>query len=244
MGVTLYEALAGRAIPQGQYQALSLINEAIPPQMDELVRACLEPKDRRIESAKIFISRLSSLLAPARPLSEVLAHGRLHEIAAALRELDAESLMRLPEGQRALILVKLDDIVESPDPNLQYASAQFLELFVTRGLLLDKDSYRSIAAPAINRGFEVEFEGRLGRGSVREAIELAASHARAEAHEVLREEFVAFIGRTNLDAKPDWYLHGVREVLQALLANPACTKGAGELAHALRNVNRIQTKRP
>lgn len=243
LGVTLYEVLAGRAIAQGQYQELSLLNEAIPPQIDELVRACLEAKERRLDSAKTFLSRLSTLLAPARPLSEVLAHGRLHEIALALGEFTAESFMRLPEGQRALILVKVDDIVESDDPNLQYAVAQFLELLITRGLLLEKESYSRIVAPAVKRGFEDEFEGRLGRRSLREALEAAANQARAEAHEVLREELVALLGRVDLTDKPDWYLHAMRGVLQALLANPACTKGSAELAEALRSVNRIQTGR-
>jgi hypothetical protein len=142
-----------------------------------------------------------------------------------------------------LILVKLDAIVESDDPRLQYAVAQFLELLVTRGLLLDKESYQRIVGPAIKRGFEEEIEGRIGRPGLREALEEAASVARADAHQVLREEFVAFLARVDLNPKPDWYLHSIRGVLQALLANPACTQGAAELAQALRQVNSMQTQR-
>jgi len=240
LGVTLYEALSGKPIPQGQYQELSVINQAIPPQIDELVRACLEPKDTRLESAKEFLARLSTALLPVRPLSEVLAHGRLHEVALAIRDLTAEDFTRLPEGQRALILVKLDDVVSSADPNLDFAAAQFLELLITRGLLLDKDSFRQIVVPAIHRGFEHEYEGRIGRRPLRDAIEQAASSARPDAHEVLREEFVSFTERSSLGAMPDWLLHQIREVLQALLANPACTRGAKKLADALREVNRTQ----
>jgi hypothetical protein len=125
LGVTLYETLAARPIPQGQYEELSLLNQAIPPQIDELVRACLQPRDRRLESAKQFATKLAGALLPSRPLSEVLGHGKLHEIAAALRDITADSFMRLPAGQRELVLVKLDDIVSSEDTNLEYAAASF-----------------------------------------------------------------------------------------------------------------------
>jgi serine/threonine protein kinase len=242
LAVTLYEALSGKAIPQGQYEELAVGNQAIPPQIDDLVRACLEPKDRRLESAKTFISRLSSALIPVRPLSEVLAHGKLHEIAVALRDVTADGFMRLPEGQRALILVKLDDVVGSDNPNLQYAAAQFLELLLIRGLLLDKDNYRQIVSAGIERGFEREFEGRTGRSSLRDVLEEAASLARPEAHEVLREEFTSYLERANLDQLPGWLLHDIREMLQALLANPACTQGAKKLAEQLKRVNKIQTQ--
>jgi serine/threonine protein kinase len=244
LAVTLYEALAGKPIPQGHYQELSLINQAIPPSIDELVHACLEPKERRLDSARTFATRLIAALAPARPLSEVLSHGRLHEIAATLRELTADTFMRLPEGQRALILVKLDDIVGSEDPNLSYATAEFLELLILRGLLLDKDSYSGIAAPAFNRAFEKDYEGRLGRRSLQQAIESAAAEAHGDAFDVLATESVKFVQRTRLDDKPGWFLQALRGILQALMANPSCTKGARELATALRAVNASQTRRP
>jgi hypothetical protein len=243
LGVTLYEALAAKPIPQGQYQELSLLNQAIPPAIDDLVRACLEPRDRRPESARAFMTRLTSALFPARPLSEVLGKGRLHEIALALRELTPEGFMRLPAGQRALVMAKLDDIVSSEDPQLEYASAQFLELLLVRGLLLDSTLYTEIARPAIERAFERQFEGKLGRRSVREAIAEAADVARGDAFKILAKEFLAFVRRVRLDEKPAWYLQQVRETLQALLANPSCTEGAEELASALRDVNRMQKQR-
>ena len=43
LGVTLYEALAGKPITFGTYEELSLVNEAIPPQIDELIEDCLLP---------------------------------------------------------------------------------------------------------------------------------------------------------------------------------------------------------
>jgi serine/threonine-protein kinase len=243
LGVTLYESLAGRSIPQGQYQEISVLNQAVPPHIDELVRACLEPKERRLESAKAFIAKLGMSLVPQRPLSEVLSHGRLHEIASSLRELTSQSLMQLPAGQRALILVKVDDIVASEEPNLQYAIDQFLELLLTRGLLLEEDRYRDIVKPAIARGYEKTIDGRQGSRTLRDALVNASMLAQANPHRVLREEFVSYLKRTDLHQNPDWLLHDTREMLQALLANQACTEDAAELAQSLRQVNRIQTER-
>lgn len=236
LGVTLYEALAGKSMPKGQYQDLALANEAIPPQIDELVRDCLEPKEHRISSAKSFAAKLAGSLRSVKPLSEVLAHGRLHEIAFALEELSADEFMRLPEGQRALILAKLADIVASGDQQLQFASTQFLELLLTRGILLDKESYREIVKPAIAWGF--------ANKRIRGALEHAAHQANEKAHEILREEFGAFLTTIDLEDKEDWYLHAIREVLQTLLANPVCTHGTTDLVTALRSVNRVQRSRP
>ena len=95
LGVTLYEALSGKPIPQGQYEELAMLNQAIPPQIDELVRHCLEPADRRIDLAKTFLSRLASAFV-SNSLAEVLGHGRLHEIALALQDMSADEFMRLP----------------------------------------------------------------------------------------------------------------------------------------------------
>lgn len=243
LGLTLYEALAGVPIPQGQYRDLSMINQAIPPAIDELIHSCLEPKENRLDSARSFASRLATALLPMRPLSEVLSHGRLHEIATALRKVTPQGFMQLPEGQRALVFVKLDDLVNSDDPNLKYATAEFLELLIIRGIQLDRGNYEEIANPAINRAFEVEFDGRLGRRSLRDAIEEAASLAQGEVFEVLAHQFLVFVQRTELEDRPSWLLQEMREILQTLLANPSCTKGSAELADALRKVNRAQRTR-
>jgi predicted Ser/Thr protein kinase len=243
LGVTLYEALSGKSIPQGQYEDLAMLNQAIPPEIDDLVRHCLEPRERRIDAARTFSARLASVLSTTKPISEVLAHGRLHEIALALQGMSAEEFMKLPEGQRTLILVKLDDVVESVEPNLRYAAAQFLELLLIRGVHLDKESYRRIVGPAINRGFERDYGQSMGRRTLRDAIEDAASLARNDAHAVLQEEFIAFMERADFDRMPDYLLHECREVLQALLANPACNQSARALADFLRRVNKEQSTR-
>jgi serine/threonine protein kinase len=186
LGVTFYEVLAGKRIPPGNYEPLAA-NEAIPPQIDELILDCLErSKERRLESARLFMARLAGALSqPSKPLSDVLAHGRLHELAAAIENLSATEFSVLPPGQRILILSKFVDIVGSNEPSLLYAAERLLQLMLTRGLLLDSASYREIVAPAFEWAFERDFEGRQGREPIRKALEEAAFLARDGAYEVL-----------------------------------------------------------
>jgi serine/threonine protein kinase len=240
LAVTLYEALSGKAIPVAQYEELWCLNEAIPPQIDELIRDCLLPREQRLITAKEFRSRLAGALEVVKPLSEILAHGRLHELGNAIEELTPSDFVRLPEGQRVLILAKVADVVTSGDPQLQYAAEQFLDLLLVRGLYLDKEDYREIVTAAIQWGFGINGLGRFGSNRIRRAFEQAAANARGEAHGVLCEELDSFLKETSLEEKADWFLHSVRQVLQTLLANPSCTKGAGDLARVLRRVNQIQ----
>lgn len=240
LAVTFYEVLAGKRIPPGNYEPLAS-NEAIPPQIDELILDCLEDKDRRLESARLFTARLAGALSqPSKPLSDVLAHGRLHELAAAIENMEASEFAALPAGQRVLILAKLSDVVGSNDYNLIFAAEHLLELMLTRGLLLTKDDYVEIATPAIHWAFEKEFDGRIGRESLRKTLEEAAFLARDGAYEVLKDEFLAFFGKLAIDNKEDWYLHTLREVIQALMANPTCDTGSSQLGQAFRNVNKAQ----
>ena len=100
LGVTFYEVLAGKRIPPASYEPLAAANEAIPPQIDELILDCLEPKERRLESARLFMARLAGALSqPSKPLSDVLAHGKLHELASAIEGLSPSEFVALPAGQ-------------------------------------------------------------------------------------------------------------------------------------------------
>lgn len=240
LAVTMYEALAGKSIPVGDYEELSAVNEAIPPQIDDLIRDCLLQKDRRLDSAKTFSSRLEGALAPVRPLSEVLAHGRLYELANSIEELTPTEMAKLPEGQRVLILAKLSSIVSSGDPNLQRASERLLELLITRGILLSQEEYRDIVKPAIRWAFEVEFGDWQGSRILQRALEEAAFNSRADAHTVLKEQFCAFFPELDFEQKEDWYLHSLRKIIQSLLANPSCTSGTNQLVTVLRRIDTIQ----
>ncbi len=243
IGVTLYEALAGKRIPVGDYEPLSAGNEAIPPEIDDLIRASVLPKERRLDSAKTFSQKLLGALRPSKPLSETLVHGKLHELAAAIEQLSPVEFTRLPKGQQSLILAKVADIVNSGETNLEYAAEQFLELLLNLCILVDKENYRGIVLPAVSWAFEKRFYEQTGRDSIRRALERAAHQASGESYEVLREEFVEFLKRAELDDQEDWYLHAVRNVLQTLLANPACTSGEEVLVEAFEKVNRIQRSR-
>lgn len=241
LGVTLYETLAGHSMRHGAYEPLSTLNETIPPQIDDLITACIDDKPRRLDSVRLFSSQLSGALQlPTRPLSELLTHGKLHELALHLESLSAADVMNLPAGQRDLLLSKITDVVGSNEPGLEFASERFLDLLLTRGIFLPKDDYREIVVPAVEWAFEKYFVTRLGKNTLRDSIEVAAFISRGEAHQVLMEEFTKFLGRTRLDDKEDWFLHAIREVIAALMANPACTSSSPALKDALKNVNRIQ----
>ena len=142
LGITLYEALAGKRPPAGTYDELTVINETNPPELDDdLVQDCLQPVEARIPTAKIFGQRLVALTGPTRPLSEVLMHGRLHELAASLRDLTPEGFSKLPLGQRSLVFLKVDDLVESSttDQRFQQAAEEFPELLVHLSLLVPNE---------------------------------------------------------------------------------------------------------
>ena len=148
--------------------------------------------------------------------------------------------MRLPKGQQSLILLKVANIVDSGESNLAHPSARFLELLLKLCILMSKDGYREIVVRAVPWAFEKEFNGRIGRDSIRRALERASHEASGEAYEVLREEFENFLERAELEDREEWYLHAVRNVLQNLLANPTCTHSEEPLVKALRKVNQIQ----
>jgi serine/threonine protein kinase len=241
LAVTLYETLAGHPLRHGAYESLFSLNQTIPPQIDDLINACLEDKPRRLDSVKLFSTQLTGALQlPSKPIAEVLTHGKLHEVALALESLEPLGVMNLSAGQRDLLILKITDIATSNDPQLEFASERFLALMLTRGIYLPKEDYREIVVPAISWAFERYFGPRLGKLSVREAMEEAAFISRSEAHGVLTEEFIKFLQRTQLDDKEGWYLHGLREVITALMANPDSTISSPPLKEALRRVNKLQ----
>ncbi len=61
---------------------------------------------------------------------------------------------------------------------------------------------------------------------------------------MLKDEFLSFFGTLHLEDKEDWYLHTIREVIEALMANPTCDAGAAELGEAFRKINKTQRSRP
>jgi hypothetical protein len=84
------------------------------------------------------------------------------------------------------------------------------------------------------------FFTRLGKLTLRDSIEEASFIARGDAYQVLTDEFTKLLERTNLEDREVWFLHAVREVIAALMANPACVSSSPELKKAFKAANKIQ----
>jgi len=245
LGVTFYEVLAGKRMAPGNYEDLSS-NEAIPSSIDDLILECTEPdRDRRLASARVFLTRLTGALAqPIKPLSDVLAHGKLHELALLIEEYTASGFKALPAGQRILIMEKVNGVLLSDNDMLHLAGERFLELLITRGVLIDTESYREIVQPAIHWAFEKRFDTYVGRPSIRKALKSAAFESRDGAFDVLSKELLSHLSSVDFDDKPEWYLHSMRELIQELMANPNCEDAALEFGKLLRTINKAQRARP
>ncbi|HEV2522279.1 MAG TPA: hypothetical protein VGT24_07850 [Candidatus Acidoferrales bacterium] len=79
---------------------------------------------------------------------------------------------------------------------------------------------------------------------MRKSLEEAAFLARDGAYEILEDSLLSFVSNLELADKVDWYLHTLREVIEAMMANPTCDKGAARLGDALRKINRAQRSKP
>ena len=203
----------------------------------------MAPVERRVASAKLFSARLADSLRVTKPLSEILAHGRLHEVAAAIQELNADDFSRLPKGQRALVLLKCEDVVGSGEEGLRAAGISFLQSLLRIGIHLSKDDYKKLVAPAMDWAYERDYSGRQGNVALQVALERATGEAGVDAHTVLAEELLNFLKEQNLDDKPNWYLQGLRSLLTGLLANQVCDQNIEELSVVMRRVNGVQRAR-
>jgi serine/threonine protein kinase len=245
LGVTLYEALAGQHLGPGPYKPISMANEAVPSEIDALIQDCLLPCDQRIASARDFASRLAGAFRLQKPLSDVLARGKLTDLAVAIEQLTAEALAALPAGQRALILTKVESVISADEENLVFPGAALLDLMVERGLLLPPDDFRPIVRSAIVWAFDKVYpNGQQGRPSLQGKLKDACLNAKGGTHDVLREEIETFLEGVDLGSKPDWYLHNLRQVISCLMANPSFTEAPHSLSAHLNAINTIQRSRP
>ena len=249
LGICLYEALSGHRPSPGEYASLHIQNEAIPPAVDSLIESCLFPKPRRLASASDFLRRLELAFIVQQPLSVVLAEGQLHEIIAAIRGMTAEEFMELPPGQRMLIVGKCEDLVAAQDDRLTLARAEFLSVLSRLALHMPTERYHPIAEAALRMGFEYRRPGGewVGDRHVRDAINEAAIKVGTANHAVLSDCLGSLLQATQLQDKEGWFFHAVRELLDRLLANPACSDDhAVKLAEHRQEINRLQRceKRP
>jgi len=244
LGVTLYEALVGQRLGPGPYKPVSTLNEAVPIEIDSLIQDCLLPRDQRIQTAKDFSSRLTGALGLQKPLSEILARGKLNELSFAIEQLTPETFAALPAGQRSLILAKVQSVTTAEEESLVYPGASLLDLLVERGIAISPEDYRPIVVSALQWAFEKTYpNGQQGRPSLQDHLKQACLKARGQSHGVLREEVQTFLETIQLEERPDWYLHNLRDVLSYLLANPSFIEDPSALASRLAQINRIQRSR-
>lgn len=232
LGITLYETLSGHLPHAGVYQPLSDSNEAIPPAFDDLIKECLaQDKNTRISSAQEFIKRIRSAFRADIPLSELLTEARLHEIAAALRQMSAEDFNARPRGQKLLLVNRLKDLLRTDKPAVRTGTAEVVALLTRLARFEGQNEYRPIISAAFTWGFEKSYGPNWqGDDNIRDALIASAKAGNESAHQVLASEFLAFLNIDALGNLPRWYAHDVRLFVTALLANPSCGKEADDLA--------------
>jgi serine/threonine protein kinase len=240
LGITLYEVLSGHLPPAGSYKSLSDANESIPPAFDDIIKDCLiQDKASRLQSAQEFIKRMRATIRTDVPLSTLLTEARLHEVAAALRQLSAEDFHAKPRGQRLLLITRLKDLVRSDRTEIRIGTAEVLSLMTGLARLESDTEYRSVISPAFHWGFDKQYGSNWsGDQDIRESLIAAAKVANENALKVLAGEFVSYVdGKEDLSNLPRWVTHDLRILVMALLANPACGDEADQLAHLYDKIN-------
>jgi serine/threonine protein kinase len=250
LGVTLYEALAGNRPSLGSYTPLSIKTENIPEQIDSLIQDCLLPRNERVSSAIQFSERITGALKMQKPLSEILSRGRIYELSLVLRDEDfsADTFAALPSGQRTLVLVKIESIINSDDENLVYPGAELLEIMLEKGIRLGKKDYCRIVSPAIVWAFEKDYptsggKTSKGRRSLQDKLKDVCLKGNRDAHDVLKSELEKFISAVDLTKKENWFLHAFRDVLSNLLANSCFSNDASKFEKFLTAINTEQLSR-
>jgi serine/threonine protein kinase len=247
LGVTLYEALCGHKIKLGEYQTLTAQSELIPPAIDSLIQKCIAEPARRMKSADEFRALLKAALQGHRSLSEVLRAGQLHEVVGTLAEMTPTQFMDLKAGQRLLILQKCKDVVADDDPRLAMARVQLLSVITLLGIYLKSIDYKEVVDPAIRLSYGApDDRGIYSRGAlvVRESLVDAASQVGAENHHVIVESLLHWLADMNLPIQKTGFFHGLRLLLNALMANTECGEtDAGELAKVLGHINGLHRQK-
>jgi len=244
LGVCLYEALSGHRMAPGKYVELSTQNEAIPPAIDKLIQSCVADKPIRLQSASAFRDRLEAALQLHAPLSTILTEGQLHDVLGAVREMTAEDFMKLPAGQRKLILSKCRDVVVAKDDRLIPARSEFLRVLTTRAIYVDTEAYREILDPAIHYGFDLKQTREsdwIGDRRIREALQDAAVVVNPENHKVFSDTLLGWLKDIDVSSRDNWFYHALRKIVQRLMANTSCKEEtAGDLDAVLNKVNELQ----
>ena len=232
LGLTLYETLSGHLPRSAEYQALSDINESIPPAVDMLIKKCLvQDKNHRIETAADFILELRETIRTDIPLSNLLTEARLHEIISVLSQLSSDEFHSKPTGQRLLLINRLKDLMRTDKPELVLATARLIALLINLAMYEPENDYRIVIQAGFEWGFEKKYsDAWQGEQPIRDVLIIATKTAHKQAHAVLAEQFLGFVKEKTIEDKPGWYLHDLRKITMSLLANPNCGDLAKDIA--------------
>lgn len=243
LGLTFYEALSGELPLPGNYKGLSDANEAIPPAIDDLIRKCLATeKQHRIESAKDFIDLLRQATRTDIPLSSLLTDARLHEILAALNQLSPEEFHAKNKGQRFLIISRLKDLIRTDRLELTLATASLISSLLHLATYEEGKLYRIVVEAALKWGFDKQYGDWVGNEDIRQELISVAKLQIGTAHAIISGEFLKFVDKFKSEGDFrslwGWYVHDLRKIVVALLANPECDNDAEKLNDFYELINR------
>lgn len=246
LGIVLYECLSGSRPLIGGYRSLNTFNETIPPAIDTLVKQCLGDTAGRPQSATTFLTMLNQALTPHANFTETLASGSLFEIEAMVSQMSALDYSRLKLGQRIAIVSRLRDLVNVDLDKMRRPTAQLLASLVRAAHFDPNDDYRFIVENCLVFGYEKKYDetswaaSRVGNHIAREALNEVALACNSAAHAVVSGQALAFLNSVNLESKPKWYFHDLRDLLQNLLISTQCDDNdARLLGEQLTKVNRL-----
>jgi hypothetical protein len=157
----------------------------------------------------------------------------------------ADDFSKLRPGQRLLLLGKFFDVLASKDAGLLTARREFLRVLPKITIHLPKEDFQKIVGPSLDHGFEVEYEfNRAGDERIREALNAASMAVAQPNHAAMCDELIAWVNARNLDSRPGWFYHELRELVEHLMANPVCEDShASQLAVLRQKIGALQKAR-
>ncbi|MEN6488754.1 MAG: protein kinase [Smithella sp.] len=232
LGIVLYEFMSGSRPRVGEYIPLNSLNEAIPPAVDSLVQLCLQDRQKRMQSSRVFYETLLNALRPGANLSTILTDGALYDVQAALSLMDVSEYSMLPSGQKRLIYSRLKDLVNVDKPRLKNAVVSLLSQFVRLAHQDNAKHYEFICQHALRYAYQVEYSDKwVGNEQLQKDLNDVAKYCTSEGHKVISKVLVEFLDAfgNELLQQDKWFYHGVRILLQNLLANCHCKNEDAEL---------------
>jgi serine/threonine protein kinase len=239
LGITLYEALCGHLPQIGEYKSLSDANEAIPPGVDDIIKQCLaQDKQFRLPSAREFIGTLRNVFRSDMPFSILLTDARLHELYAALQGMSPEEFAGKPKGQKLLVINRVKDLIRMDNPQMRRPTAEMIAILLRLAMYESVQEYTPIVDSAYEWGFEKSYTPTWsGDEAIRTALIAASKNANRDALLIISKALIEFASHQNLEEKPGWYLHDLRLIVMAVLANQCCDEHAAELAALYDQIN-------